>query len=276
MVSSPASYIARKYGLKPYLDPKKYYNFPWKNIFGEEGVGYVVPEKGTGFDIKINWETLPEFSYNLVDSTNIGMCVFAPITFGMTMHPKDPVQKSIIQVIPPEEEQFVHHALTPALNLGKMKKMPLLEGRLEKLHNVSRAILHAAYIGALLTAATFKSDKVFLTLVGGSAFRTPMSFIAEAINYAFDCGYFNYVKEVILVFYPAREKWIKDTDPLRSPLIDTDFFASLKPIARDKDLLGKLEEYTDLMYGERGGALPVDNVNKASRLAAHINVHKRN
>jgi hypothetical protein len=274
MFSTAASYIARKYLKNPEEemdDDEDYYKFPWKNIFGPEGTGYTVPDGPTPFSIKYDSDKLPKISPELVDSTSIGLCENAPVSFGMIVDKKDPIKHSMMKAVQPEEMQFVHHALTPAFNIGKMLKGNVPKTEIEKLNGVAETILHAAYMGTVLAAASFKSKKVFLTLVGGSAFRNPISFIANAINQVFDSGYANLVDEIVLVFHPARMKWIKDASPMRSPEIDKKFFAALKPIADNKQLIDLLGEYTDLMYGSQHGELPSDNIDKASSLATKIN-----
>lgn len=275
MFAAIASYIARKYrGIAPVDEMDKsedYFKFPWANIFGPKGKGYTVPDGPTRFSINYDSNKLSKFSPELVETTSIGLCENAPVSFGAIVDKKDPIKFSSMKAVPPEENQFVHHALTPAFNIGKMLKNNVPKDEIDKLNGVAETILHAAYMGTVLAASIFESKKVFLTLVGGSAFRNPISFIANAINQVFESGYANVVDEIILVFHPARGKWISDTSPMRSPSIDKQFFAALKPIAGNNELIKLLWEYTDLMYGQPRGELPSDNVDKASRLATKIN-----
>lgn len=100
-------------------------------------------------------------------------------------------------------EQRVHQVLTAALNLSHNRPYGDLAER-EKPALFAQNIIQAGYEGTLRAAVYLGTPKVFLTLVGGGAFRNPLEWISGAIMVQKDFIRAHNIN-VTLVFYKTSD-----------------------------------------------------------------------
>ena len=102
-------------------------------------------------------------------------------------------------------KQLINQVPVCALNLKNM----IITKELE---DYSKQLLKAFYQGTILSSAMHKKNKIFLTLVGGSAFRNDISWIVEAI-----VAQEEYIKKYGLTVFVVFLDWPSDPDKEGTP-----------------------------------------------------------
>jgi hypothetical protein len=147
--------------------------------------------------------------------------------------------------------QIVHQIFTFALNLNNKNNNPANKN----VQNAAQMILNASYEGTLKAAAHAGKPRLFLTLMGASAFGNDIRWLGHSLMRSV---YQDIIKQsglqVTLIFRPEKRK------QTRNAADDFSFFKeSLLPLydtinnthlSTDKTLLDTLEEYLKTAYGQ--------------------------
>lgn len=186
---SPGMYVqgeAAAISAMPGAIYRKYFNRPVNLLsdFAQEwdfnySSGYVgnIPTINEQFGSMTDAEII-KASKNVYVGVQADVCVTGG--FGPTREELQncPVNEYLAVQVPEGQEQRVTQVFTAALN--PYYNDPTTPG----FKNLAKIFLHAAYDKTIEYAAMHKTNKLFLTLVGGGVFQNKLAWIAQAIDHA--------------------------------------------------------------------------------------------
>lgn len=259
---------------------RKYFNgyplFLWENFLGGLGEGYHPPYRNSGYAIytdNLNKKVDPYRNDidSMVRKLNVGIQFDSPISHGKILERGSRSAEHILQVID-DPEAAATFVFTAAMNLPKFDfANPPVEP--EVLQSFGKAVISSAYEGAAWGAQQASArktgiPKLYLTMVGASAFRNPLDWL----NYAMNTKEFLTAitgLEVILIYRPEKRKYDYG-EVLRTPENDFKFLTGL-PIKIPNQKEKALEEYLRLCYGEIGVNVKPEDISRISELSKILN-----
>ncbi len=145
----------------------------------------------------------------------------------------------------------------PGANTKYYKNNSLLQGYSSSIHSFCRTLLNGAYRGTIEAAYNIEKPRVFLTLVGGGAFRNPINWIAAAIEECVPLIY-KYGLDVTIVYRPDKERMINSkSEQLRNETTDLEFLTRMvvcidqinnTKLSQSGSLIKNLKKYLHAAY----------------------------